>query len=824
MPRIMPESGLAGSVLLLAALFVGTGMMPTKADEGQPTAMTDQRPNNQPARNRLAEESSPYLRQHAANPVDWYPWGQDAFDAARRRGVPIFLSIGYSTCYWCHVMERECFENEEIAAHLNERFVCIKVDREEHPDVDAIYMRSLQLLQGGGGGWPLNVWLTPPGARGEDDRGLEPFYAGTYFPPRPAYGRASLTQASEGISDAWKHQRKQVLEQAERVVEALQLIETPGAKRVRLDDDQIRQTLASLLATHDKEHGGFGRAPKFPQPVLLDFLIEVRPSITDNAVGSTVDRAVRTTLDAMATGGIFDQIGGGFHRYSVDAEWVVPHFEKMLYDNALLASLYAKSFAMSRDEFDRQIVRRTLDFLMREMTAPGGAFYSAQDAEVDGREGLNYLWSREQILEALGEDDGVFACKIYGVDDGPNFQDPHHPEAEPSSVLVLKERPQELAQSLGMSLEEFEKRRELVSGRLLEVRNRRDQPGTDDKILSGWNGLAIRAFAEGAIILGDLRYLDAGEDCARFVLQEMRAPDGSLLRVHGAGGARIEASLEDYAYLIDGLIALHRTSALSVRADPQFITAARELTEIALERFAGPNGALFDSSADQPHLIVRMTTTQDGAMPSGQSVMLHNLLELHEITRDRRYLDRAESLLGAFSEAIRESPVDRVNAIRALLRLLRIDPTLPDRLGPKVGAQQERSSPVEVFSRLDRVFVPAEGEATLSLLIRIEEGYHVAAPDPGVPGVQGLEIRIVGSDGVAMEIDWPQAKPLGGDPSMGESANMRVYEGEIEVEVSLRRTDAAWSGRPLLLVTYQSCTDVACQQARTVELDVAIDG
>ncbi len=526
----------------------------------------------------------------------------------------------------------------------------------------------------------------------------------------------------------------------------------------------------------------------------------------------------------MGTGGIYDQIGGGFHRYSVDAEWVVPHFEKMLYDNALLASVYARSFAMSRDEFDREIVRRTLEFIMREMTAAGGAFYSAQDAEVNGREGLNYLWNREEVIAALGEADGTFACKIYGIDDGPNFRDPHHPESEASNVLVLKGRPLELAQTLGMALEEFEAQRERVSVRLLEVRSRREQPGIDDKILSGWNGLAIRAFAEGAIILGDLRYLDAGEACARFILQEMRAVDGSLFRVHGEGGARIEASLEDYAYLIEGLIALHRTSALSVRADPQFVTAARELTEIALNRFAGPNGALYDSAEDQAYLIVRMTTTQDGAMPSGQSVMLHNLIELHEITRDRRYLDRAESLLGSVSESVRESPIDRVNAVRALLRLLRIDPSLPDRLGPKERMQEEAPSPVEVFSLLDRVFVPEEGGATLSLLIRIGEGYHIAAPDPGVPGVQGVEIRIVGSEGLALDIEWPEAKPLGGDPSMGEFANMRVYDGEIEVSVRLRRTDEAWTGRPLLLVTYQSCTDVACQQARTVELDVAIDG
>lgn len=807
------------SLLWLTGALDMTQAAPAQAEAAEP----DQKPNMNRPSNRLAKESSPYLRQHASNPVDWYPWGPEAFEEARRRGVPIFLSIGYSTCYWCHVMERESFEDESIARHLNERFVCIKVDREERPDVDAIYMRALQLLLGGGGGWPLNVWLTPPGARGEDDPGLQPFYAGTYFPPQPAYGRPSLKQASEGISDAWRDQREQVLEQGARVTEALQLIDVPGEVRVRLDDRQVGQTLASLLAAHDKQHGGFGGAPKFPQPVLLDFLLEVRPAVTDNAVGASLDRVIRTSLDGMGTGGIFDHVGGGFHRYSVDAQWVVPHFEKMLYDNALLASLYTKSFAMTRDAFDREIVQRTLDFILREMTSPEGGFYSALDAEVDGREGLNYLWTREQLIEALGEDDGAFAARMYGLDDGPNFRDPHHPEAEPSSVLVLGGRPERIAEELDMPLEAFNERRHEINRRLLEARSHRKQPGTDDKILSGWNGMAIRALAEGAIVLSDLRYQDAAERSARFILANMRTRDGVLLRVHGAGQARIEASLEDYAFLIDGLIAVHRTSALSVRAEPEFIIAARELMEIALERFSGPNGALYDTAPNQRDLIVRLATTQDGAMPSGQSVMLHNLIELHEITRDRRFLERAEALLGAMSQSVRESPVDRVNGVRALLRLLRIDPGLPDRLGPRESSEATDHTPVEVLAQVDRVQVPEHGEAKLAIRLRMGDGYHIAAPEPGVPGVQGVQIDVVGSDDIAANIDWPEPKPLGGDVSLGDLASMQVYEGDVDVVVRLQRLTESVQGRPMLLVRYQACTMDACEQARTVELDVAID-
>ena len=822
----MPRSNALNTLAAGAAVLLWLAGAPHSSmagSSGAESAQPNQNQNmNHPA-NRLANESSPYLRQHASNPVEWYPWGPEAFEEARRRGVPIFLSIGYSTCYWCHVMERESFEDEAIARHLNERFVCIKVDREERPDVDAIYMRALQLLLGGGGGWPLNVWLTPPGARGEDDPGLQPFYAGTYFPPRPAYGRPSLTQASEGISDAWRDQREQVLEQGARVTEALQLIDVPGEVRVRLDDRQVGQTLASLLAAHDKEHGGFGGAPKFPQPVLLDFLLEVRPAVTDNAVGASLDRVIRRTLDGMGTGGIFDQVGGGFHRYSVDAQWVVPHFEKMLYDNALLASLYTKSYAMTRDPFDREIVRRTLDFILREMTSPEGGFYSAQDAEVDSREGLNYLWTMEQVIEALGEEDGAFAARMYGLDDGPNFRDPHHPEAEPASVLVLQGRPEKIAENMGISLDAFNDKRREINRRLLEVRSQRKQPGTDDKVLAGWNGMAIRALAEGAIVLSDLKYQDAAERCARFILQNMRTRDGVLLRVHGAGRARIEASLEDYAYLIDGLIAVHRTSALSVRAEPEFIIAARELMEIALDRFSGPNGALYDTAPNQSDLIVRLATTQDGAMPSGQSVMLHNLIELHEITRDRKLLERAEALLGSMSQGVRESPADRVNSVRALLRLMRIDPGLPDRLGPRESSEDSGRTPVEVLAQVDRVQVPEQGEAKLAIRLRISEGYHIAAPEPGVPGVRGLQIDVAGSEGIVANIDWPEPKPIGDDDALGDLASMRVYEGDVDVLIRLQRTAESVQGRPMLLVTYQVCTMEACEQARTVELDVAID-
>ncbi|HVZ94640.1 MAG TPA: DUF255 domain-containing protein, partial [Phycisphaerales bacterium] len=400
--------------------------------------------------NLLSRETSPYLLQHAHNPVPWMPWGPAAFDEARRRDVPIFLSIGYSTCYWCHVMERESFEDEAIGRALGEHFVCIKVDREERPDVDDIYMTAVQLMTRRGG-WPMSVWLTPPGAKDTNDTGLEPFYAGTYFPAEPRHGMPSLPQLVEGISEAWKSNRAQVLEQASSIADAIREQLAHRADPAPIGEKQIAQAVSQLLRLYEPNHGGFGRAPKFPQPVFLEFLLDARRAITDPAALASIDRAVRHTLDAMALGGLLDQLGGGFHRYSTDEKWLVPHFEKMLYDNAQLASIYARAYAIGKDEFDARILRRTLDYVLREMTDPEtGAFFSAQDAEVDGREGLNYLWTREELAAALGGEEAAFASWVYGLDGGPNFRDPHHHDEPARNVLFLRARPEVLSRERAM--------------------------------------------------------------------------------------------------------------------------------------------------------------------------------------------------------------------------------------------------------------------------------------------------------------------------------------------------------------------------------------
>ncbi|MCC6968750.1 MAG: thioredoxin domain-containing protein, partial [Phycisphaerales bacterium] len=436
--------------------------------------------------NRLARESSPYLLQHAHNPVDWWSWGPDAFADARRREVPILLSIGYSTCYWCHVMERECFEQDDVAALMNERFVCIKLDREEYPAVDDAYMTAVQMTTGRGG-WPLNVCIEP--------RTLKPFWGGTYFPRQPRHGLPSWPEVLTRLSDAWRGDRAGVEAQAERIASAVREHMEGAGQPVDIGHREISEAIGRLLQTFDRVHGGFGGAPKFPQPAFLELLLDVRPLAGDDSTGDAIDQALRTTLERMAMGGVFDQVGGGFHRYSVDERWLVPHFEKMLYDNASLAAVYARAAARLSDPYFSTIARRVIEYLRREMQLPDGMFASAQDAEVDAREGKSYVWTPEELAQALDPGDSTFAARIYGLDAEPNFRDPHHPDEPAAFVLALQARPERLANDLGASVAALQDRIARINQQLLEGRGRRPQPGRDDKAITSWNGMAISALA-----------------------------------------------------------------------------------------------------------------------------------------------------------------------------------------------------------------------------------------------------------------------------------------------------------------------------------------
>ena len=780
--------------------------------------------------NRLAEESSPYLLQHAHNPVDWFPWGEEAFEEARRRQVPIFLSVGYSTCYWCHVMERESFEDEATGKLMSDLFVCIKVDREERPDVDDIYMSGVQLMTQRGG-WPMSVFMTPPGARGPEDPGLEPFFGGTYFP------RDNFQQLLRGIDKYWREQKSDALERSGAVAHAIRERMTGDFAPVVIGEDQIGVSVGQLMQMYDRTHGGFGQAPKFPQPVYLEFLLDALPLADDEETSTAIRTAVRHTLDRMAMGGMYDQVGGGFHRYSVDAIWLVPHFEKMLYDNGQLASLYARSYELFGDEFDARIVRETLDYVLREMTSADGAFFSAQDAEVDAHEGLNYLWKPAQFLQALGEDDAAFAASYYGLDRGPNFQDPHNQDAAPTNILFLGARPDIYATDAGLALEDLEAKVESIKDRLYSLRMQRKQPATDDKIIVGWNGLMIGGMADGAAALGDTKYLEAAERAADFIWDNMRI-DGQLLRTSRESVSKTPAFLEDYAMFARGLVRLHRAAVVLERATPRHIERTREVIQMAKRYFYDADiGVWFDTQEGQSDLLVRSVSAYDGAVPCGQSVLINALLGLYDVTGEETVLDDAARLMQGMSRAIAMHPLSAVNSTRAIARFLEIDASLLAPEGADIadvsealGNAAEEEPPVQIFANAERVNASKSAPESVFVELRIDEGWHITARNPypadlpeseRLPGLTGLDIRIDGGDGAAIEVSYPEGEKYQVD--IEGVPPLMVYSGSVQLELKIVRTNEEWSGRPLILVTYQPCNDQQCLAPVTVELDVAID-
>jgi uncharacterized protein YyaL (SSP411 family) len=724
--------------------------------------------------NRLIDATSPYLLQHAHNPVDWYPWGEEAFAAARAADKPIFLSVGYSTCYWCHVMERESFENEDVAAVMNEHFVCIKVDREERPDVDDLYMTAVQMFSNGHGGWPMSVFLEPDS--------LRPFFAGTYFPPQDAHGRPGFTTLLGRIAEMWGTQRDVLLEQAGRAAGAIADELRAAAEPVAVGQEEVDNARDRLLSTYDSALGGFGSAPKFPQPGQLRFLME---SAWDD---ESARAAVLHTLDAMSLGGMYDQIGGGFHRYSTDAKWLVPHFEKMLYDNGQLAELYARAFEATGDQWYERVLRQTLDYVLREMTDGSGRFYSAQDAEVDASEGASYVWTDEAFTRALetghlaGETG--FARRVYAIDGGPNFRDPHDPSANPVNVLFLPAKP---------DADQYV-RIDAINRALLGVRNRRKQPMTDDKTLTGWNGLMIAGMAEGGRVLEEPRYLDAAARAADFILDELRDPATGLQRTWRAGRPNIPAFLEDYAFFIHGLLRLHAATG-----EERWLTAARELVDEARQLFANPSGpGWYDSRPGQTDLFVRIRSRYDGATPAANSQMVLDLLGLHDATGEEGYLREAASTLGSLSSRIQQFPTAATVALCGLHRIAQDFPAwLPDGDGLTVDAKRPVTIAVDA-----PLITLEEGSGRLEVTLQIAEGFHVNAHDPRAEGLVGIEIVGVGETRV--DAQYPTGELL--EVAFADTAVL-VHEGTLAIPVTVRTADPA-SAR--LVIRWQACNDRIC--------------
>jgi uncharacterized protein YyaL (SSP411 family) len=599
--------------------------------------------------NHLISEKSPYLQQHAHNPVDWYPWGEAAFEKARREDKPIFLSIGYSTCHWCHVMERESFENPAIAAIINQSFVPIKVDREERPDVDHIYMTYVQATTGGGG-WPMSVFLTP---------GRLPFFGGTYFPPDDRFGRPGFPVILSRIAEAWHKQHDQILESSSDVMQQLKLhSESVADSRATPDTKTLDAAFQYFRRTFDTAHGGFGDSPKFPRPVTLNFLLRYyHRSKNEEALDMTL-----ATLRAMANGGMYDQLGGGFHRYSVDERWFVPHFEKMLYDQAQLAVSYIEAYQITHDPFYADIARATLDYVLRDMLHPDGGFYSAEDADsvidpaepkVKG-EGAFYLWTAQELEQLLGNQLAkVFAFR-YGVEPNGNVHHDPHGEFTGKNILYVRHTLAETAQNFSISEEKAGAQLQEAIGTLLNTRSKRVRPHLDDKILTSWNALMISAFAQAAQALDQPAYLDAATRALEFVLSRMYdARTGQLLRRYRDGEAAIPAFLDDYAFLIAALLDVYETDF-----DPQRIQLAITLAGKMRELFEDPaDGAFFTTAAGDPSLVLRMKDDYDGAEPSGNSIALLDFERLAHFTDRAEYRQVAQRTLRALAPKIANQPV-----------------------------------------------------------------------------------------------------------------------------------------------------------------------
>ncbi|HTM49090.1 MAG TPA: thioredoxin domain-containing protein [Bryobacteraceae bacterium] len=598
--------------------------------------------------NRLSHEKSPYLLQHAHNPVDWRPWGKEAFDEAKKRNVPIFLSIGYSTCHWCHVMERESFENEEIAAYLNENFVCIKVDREERPDVDRIYMTYVQSTTGGGG-WPMSVWLTPE---------LKPFVGGTYFPPDDRYGRPGFPAVLRRIVEAWSKDRARIVESSDNVLEQLRREAQPAPSAAAPVSKEILDSgFFTFRRSFDTRRGGFGGAPKFPRPAVHNFLLRYYDRTKNKeALDMTAE-----TLRAMAKGGMNDQLGGGFHRYSVDANWFVPHFEKMLYDQAQLAVSYLEAFQITGEGGLADSARRIFDYVLRDMLDKEGGFYSAEDADSvidparpkEKGEGAFYIWKQAEIEGALGAAAAKYFNYQYGVEPGGNVREDPHGEFTGRNILFLAHTTEETAEHFEKPLEEVAASLEASKAKLLALRAKRVRPHLDDKVLTAWNGLMISAFAKGGAILSEPRYTAAARRAADFILARLYDPKtGVLLRRYRAGDAAIPGFLDDYAFFTQGLLDLYEADF-----HLPYLQAAIRLTEKQMEIFEDKSSGGFYSTAEgDASLVMRVKDDYDGAEPSGNSIAASNLQRLAQMTDRKDFRESAGRVLRAFTAAVTGSP------------------------------------------------------------------------------------------------------------------------------------------------------------------------
>lgn len=735
-------------------------------------------PTHKPSRqspNRLAEEKSPYLQQHAWNPVDWHPWDATALELARAKDMPIFLSVGYSTCYWCHVMERESFENDAIAAEMNRHFVNIKVDREQRPDLDHLYMTATQILTQQGG-WPMSVWLTPD---------LKPFYAGTYFPPTDAHGRPGFPRLIDAIADAWKERRADIEHQADQVTHALQQLAKPPAPAPLPDRDMLLKWIERSCEDYEPKFGGFGHAPKFPRETLLQLILDAQPN-----ANAPIAQMLRHTLSAMADGGIRDHLGGGFHRYSTDARWLVPHFEIMLYDQALLAPVYAEAAHLFDEPRFERVARGVCDFVLREMTSPLGAFYTALDAEVDAREGKSYLWTLAEVRSILGDDAERFA-RVYGLDRAPNFADPHHDEGVARhNILFLPD---------GASEEDSP---EIVRARetLLRHRSGREQPLLDTKILTAWNGLMIEALAKCSALLHEPRYLQAAMRAADYLLSHHVDASNHIMQSSRDGVTRTEASLDDEAFLVAGLTRLYQ-----VTDDRRWRDVADRLATAALDRYLHrqsdqPSGVLYFTPADRSDVLVRQPIVTDSPLPAGAARMVSALCLL-----DRH--DEAESIARSLSPHLERMAESMSATISAILQCrMRGQVTTVATSRNEIASNNEP----ELTVRATRV-----NRRRVEVSVQIGPGLHVydTHTDSSL-GLTPTRLRVSPRwAGLLDAIEYPPASAL----ELPYGPPVRGYEGSIDLVVVFREDLPAHKVE--MSIAFQACDSTSCRRPGIVRFE-----
>ncbi len=752
--------------------------------------------------NRLAKETSPYLLLHKHNPVDWYPWGKEAFEKAVAEDKPIFLSIGYSSCYWCHVMERESFSDPQIATVLNEHFVCIKVDREELPDVDDVYMTAIHLM-GLRGGWPLSVFLTPE---------RKPFFGGTYWPPDDRAGMVGFRTVLTRVTAAWSDRRDDAKQFADRVAEALRKATKPqkSGDVQSLERAVVSRAVDGLGRQFDPQYGGFGyhpsqaHLPKFPQPLKPSLLLYyARHAESEKAL-----RVATKTLDHMARGGIWDHLGGGFHRYSTDRFWRVPHFEKMLYDNALLAGVYLEAFEATGEPRYRQVVEDIRAFVAREMTSPEGGFYSALDAESEHEEGKYYVWTKQEVRNLLGEDDYKLFATVYGLNGQPNFEDDRY-------VLQQFEPIEQSAATLEMSATDLLDRLGPMRDALLNARDKRPRPLLDTKVLTDWNGLMIAALADGYRVLGEDAYRQAAEAAATFVLDKMRDSDGRLYHSYASGHAKIPGYLADYAFLIDALLALHQATG-----EDRWLSESHTLTDQMVELFWDPAlSGFYTTSAQHDTLLARPKTAEDSVIPSGNSIAVQALVSLALRTGDQRYAGLAAKTLAAFSGPIAASPSELPAMVQGLGQLLDAGFTVEQLAGTAKPADQQV---LKAEAKLSVDQLQPGREFHIDSVLDVDGGWHVnanpASSEQLIPVTVTLDSPLTLKD---VRTEYPKGESF---TVKGLNESISVFAGRVSIRSYATLGDDASPGDSNIGITirYQACDANRCMPPQTVKLQIPV--